>query len=161
MCVVSVMKSFIEGLVELAYFALLYDHLVASVMKLAISVIESAFRLHSDAAILSAVSVMIFVNFGSTNNLFPLWVGGLTLTRGLCSQCRQTFTVRPCSGSYPISVGQWGKVLTLIGYEPKLAMQLTEVNALKKYKNDADDSMATNLTASRADHRGAAWTLEP
>ena len=71
MCVVSVMKSFIEGLVELAYFALLYDHLVASVMKLAISVIESAFRLHSDSAILSAVSVMIFVNFGSTNNLFP------------------------------------------------------------------------------------------
>ena len=71
MCVVSVMKSFIEGLVELAYFALLYDHLVASVMKLAISVIESAFRLHSDSVILSAVSVMIFVNFGSTNNLFP------------------------------------------------------------------------------------------
>ena len=71
MCVVSVMKSFIEGLVELAYFALLYDHLEASVMKLAISVIESAFRLHSDSAILSAVSVMIFVNFGSTNNLFP------------------------------------------------------------------------------------------
>ena len=71
MCVVSVMKSFIEGLVEVAYFALLYDHLVASVMKLAISVIESAFRLHSDSAILSAVSVMIFVNFGSTNNLFP------------------------------------------------------------------------------------------
>ena len=72
MCVVSVMimKSFIEGLV--AYFALLYDHLVASVMKLAISVIESAFRLHSDSAILSAVSVMIFVNFGSTNNLFPI-----------------------------------------------------------------------------------------
>ena len=65
------MKSFIEGLVELAYFALLYDHLVASVMKLAISVIESAFRLHSDSVILSAVSVMIFVNFGSTNNLFP------------------------------------------------------------------------------------------
>ena len=65
------MKSFIEGLVELAYFALLYDHLVASVMKLAISVIESAFRLHSDSAILSAVSVMIFANFGSTNNLFP------------------------------------------------------------------------------------------
>ena len=72
MCVVSVMKSFIEGLVELAYFALLYDHLVASVMKLAISVIESAFRLHSDSVILSAVSVMIFVNFGSTNNLFPM-----------------------------------------------------------------------------------------
>ena len=72
MCVVSVMKSFIEGLVELAYFALLYDHLVASVMKLAIPVIESAFRLHSDSAILSAVSVMIFANFGSTNNLFPL-----------------------------------------------------------------------------------------
>ena len=67
------MKSFIEGLVELAYFALLYDHLVASVMKLAISVIESAFRLHSDSAILSAVSVMIFVNFGSTNNLFPFF----------------------------------------------------------------------------------------
>ena len=39
------MKSFIEGLVELAYFALLYDHLVASVMKLAISVIESAFSI--------------------------------------------------------------------------------------------------------------------
>ena len=72
MCVVLVMKSFIEGLVELAYFALLYDHLVASVMKLAISVIESAFRLHSDSVILSAVSVMIFVNFGSTNNLFPV-----------------------------------------------------------------------------------------
>ena len=84
MCVVSVMKSFIEGLVELAYFALLYDHLVASVMKLAISVIESAFRLHSDSAILSAVSVMIFVNFGSTNNLFPFdKIFCIILTRAL------------------------------------------------------------------------------
>ena len=45
-------------------------------MKLAISVIESAFRLHSDSAILSAVSVMIFVNFGSTNNLFPFRTSG-------------------------------------------------------------------------------------
>ena len=41
-------------------------------MKLAISVIESAFRLHSDSVIFLAVSVMIFVNFGSTNNLFPV-----------------------------------------------------------------------------------------
>ena len=55
------------------YDLVAYYHLVASVMKLAISVIESAFRLHSDSAILSAVSVMIFVNFGSTNNLFPFF----------------------------------------------------------------------------------------
>ena len=74
---------------------LLYDHLVASVMKLAISVVESAFRLHSDSAILSAVSVMIFVNFGSTNNLFPITTEDL----GILVDRSRTFPCSSCHNS--------------------------------------------------------------